>query len=1061
MVNKTNTTTAVASSQNPSIFGQSVTLTATLSPVAPGAGTPTGTVTFLDGGSPIGTGTLSSGSATFTTSTLATGSHTITASYGGDGNFNASTASLTGNPQVVNKTNTTTAVASSQNPSIFGQSVTLTATLSPVAPGAGTPTGTVTFLDGGSPIGTGTLSSGSATFTTSTLATGSHTITASYGGDGNFNGSTASLTGNPQVVQKPTAVTAISPHIGPTAGGTTITITGNGFTGATAVNFGGTAATSFTLNTDTLMSAISPSGSGTVDVTVTSPSGGTSAIGAADRFTYTSGPIVTAAAPNGGPPAGGTSVTITGFNFTGATGVSFGANAAASFSVNNSTSITATSPPAVNGTVDITVTSPNGTSAATAADQFSYASPRLAQQGVKLVGSGFSGAAREGYAVALSADGNTSLMGGPHDNSSIGTAWIFTRSGSAWSQVGGKLVGTGNIGAASEGLSVALSGDGNTAILGGPGDNAEVGAAWVFIQSGGAWTQQAKLVASDETGLGYFGSAVALSNDGNTALIGGSADSNAAGAVWVFTRNGNSWAQQGSKLVGSGAIGTTPQQGQAVALSGDGNTALIGGLTDNAYAGAGWVFTRSGGVWTQQGGKLTASDEAGPGEFGSALGLSSDGNTAIIGGINDNAGAGAAWIFGRSGGAWTQQGGKLNGTGAVGAAEQGCAVALSGDASTAAIGGFLDAGGNGAVWVFQQVAGVWTQKGSKVTGTDNSGAAEQGIAVALSADGRTLIEGGQFDSSRTGAAWILIPSGIQAASHDFNGDGRSDLLWRDSNSGLVANWEMNGNAALASGGVGAETSNWQIVGTGDFNGDGNADILWRDGNSGEVAIWEMNGLSVIASGGIAAVASNWQIVGTGDFNGDGKSDILWRDTNSGQVAIMEMNGLAVLASAGIGTEPSNWQIVGTGDFNGDGKSDILWRDSNSGEVAIWEMSGFSALASGGIGAETSDWQIVGTGDFNGDGNSDILWRDSNTGTVAIWEMNGLSVLASGGVGGETSNWQIVETGDFNGDGNSDILWRDSNTGTVAIWEMNGFSVLASFGFGSETSNWQVQSLNTD
>src|SRR4029077_1069048 len=164
-VNKADTATTVTSSQNPSIFGQSVTFTATVSPVAPGAGTPTGTITFLDGGSPIGTGTLSSGIATFTTSALPVGNHTITTSYGGDGNFNGSTGSLTGNPQVVNKTSTTTTLTSSRNPSIFGQSVTFTATASPVAPGAGTPTGTVTFLDGGSPIGTGTLSEGVATFT--------------------------------------------------------------------------------------------------------------------------------------------------------------------------------------------------------------------------------------------------------------------------------------------------------------------------------------------------------------------------------------------------------------------------------------------------------------------------------------------------------------------------------------------------------------------------------------------------------------------------------------------------------------------------------------------------------------------------------------------------------------------------------------------------------------------------------------------------------------------------------------------------------------------------------
>ena len=225
VVNKSNTTTAVTSSPNPSVFGQSVTFTATVSAIAPGAGTQTGTVTFFDGGSSIGAGTLSGGQASFTTSALAVGNHTITTSYGGDGNFNGSTGSLAGNPQVVNKSNTTTVVTSSQNPSAFAQPVTFTATVSAVAPGAGTQTGTVTFLDGGSPIGTGTLTAGVATFTTSALAAGNHTITASYGGDANFNSSTGSLTGNPQVVNKASSTTTMTSSQNPSLFGQPLTFT--------------------------------------------------------------------------------------------------------------------------------------------------------------------------------------------------------------------------------------------------------------------------------------------------------------------------------------------------------------------------------------------------------------------------------------------------------------------------------------------------------------------------------------------------------------------------------------------------------------------------------------------------------------------------------------------------------------------------------------------------------------------------------------------------------------------------------------------------------------------
>jgi hypothetical protein len=163
-------------------------------------------------------------------------------------------------------------------------------------------------------------------------------------------------------------VSKVEPNVGPGGGGTSVTITGTGFTGATAVKFGANSATSFTVNSPTSITAVSPAGTGTVDVTVTA-SGGTSPTSAADQFTY--GPTVTKIEPNRGSPGGGTTVTITGAGFTGATAVMFGATSAKSFTVNSATSITAVSPKG-KGTVDITVTTPTGTSPTSAADQFTY-----------------------------------------------------------------------------------------------------------------------------------------------------------------------------------------------------------------------------------------------------------------------------------------------------------------------------------------------------------------------------------------------------------------------------------------------------------------------------------------------------------------------------------------------------------------------------------------------------------------------------------------------------------------------------------------------------------------
>jgi hypothetical protein len=171
-----------------------------------------------------------------------------------------------------------------------------------------------------------------------------------------------------------------------------------------------------------------------------------------------------------------------------------------------------------------------------------------------------------------------------------------------------------------QGNSVALSGDGNTAIVGGPRDNSQVGAAWVFTRSGGVWTQQGnKLLCNDANGSPQQGYSVALSGDGNTAIIGGPDDgAGGVGAACVFVRTGSVWSQQGGKLVGTGAV--EAHQGFSVALSADGNTALVGGIYDaNLSVGAAWVFTRSGGVWTQQGSKLVANDAVGDALQGSSV----------------------------------------------------------------------------------------------------------------------------------------------------------------------------------------------------------------------------------------------------------------------------------------------------------------------------------------------------------------------------------------------------------------------------------------------------------
>jgi len=166
-------------------------------------------------------------------------------------------------------------------------------------------------------------------------------------------------------------VATVSPNLGPSSGGTTVTLSGNTFTGATSVRFGSTQASSFTVDSSSSITATVPPGAGTVDVTVTTPSG-TSPTGTFDRFTYQVPPTVAKLSSKSGPAAGGTSVTITGSEFTGASSVSFGQASASSYTVNSASSITAIAPPSIGGSVDVRVTNTAGTSAASSKDHFKY-----------------------------------------------------------------------------------------------------------------------------------------------------------------------------------------------------------------------------------------------------------------------------------------------------------------------------------------------------------------------------------------------------------------------------------------------------------------------------------------------------------------------------------------------------------------------------------------------------------------------------------------------------------------------------------------------------------------
>lgn len=321
-----------------------------------------------------------------------------------------------------------------------------------------------------------------------------------------------------------------------------------------------------------------------------------------------------------------------------------------------------------------------------------------------------------------------------------------------------QLLGTDAVGNSQQGMSTALSADGNTLAIGGPRDDSYIGAAWVFVKTGGVWAQQgSKLVGTGATGTSTQGY-VSLSADGNTLAVGGYNDDSGKGAVWIYTRTDGVWTQQGSKLVGTGAVGNA-YRGVSVCLSPAGDTLAVGGTGDSTNVGATWIFVRTGGfggTWAQQGSKLVGTDVAAPHSFQGCC-VSLDGEedtlTLAVGGSDDNNYAGAVWIFTRSGTTWTQQGSKLISTGAE---SLGYSVSLKGN--TLVAGAPSTNSELGCNIVFNRSGTTWTQTGSQLVGTGDAGGEPfQGSSVALATNEEIFISSGPYDGidNDTGAVWVF------------------------------------------------------------------------------------------------------------------------------------------------------------------------------------------------------------------------------------------------------------------------------------------------------------------
>ena len=597
------------------------------------------------------------------------------------------------------------------------------------------------------------ISFGGISATTFTVLSSTAIIsTLGEGASGNLritaSGGTVSVSGFTFIIPPP-IINSFSPKTGKS--GDSVLITGTNFKTVSAITLGGATAASFRILSPT--SLIAKVGAGNTGlIKVTSPGGSDSIPG----FTYIPlPPSITSFSGTSGPV--GTLVTIKGNNLLSPKSILIGGVPAIPISNNGSTLVAMVMPGATTDIISLITAGGSVNSANKFTVIPTNAPNKNGQQGDKLIGSDVKGNAQQGFSVSLSADGNTAIVGAPQDDAASGAAFIFQRIDSIWTQQGPKLIGSDvtGTGQSNQGYSVSISADGNTAIIGGLKDKFNLGAAWIFTRKGSTWVQQGpKLVGTGSVGGSIFqGTSVCLSADGNTAIIGGYGDNFNTGAAWVFIRNGERWIQQGNKISGTGALGAA-YQGSSVSLSADGNTAIIGGEMDNSGLGASWIFTRTEGIWTQQGSKIVGSNAINTSYQGSSVNLSADGNTAIIGGYGDSSNCGAAWVFSRKNDKWYQQGKKLVGSTPERNAYQGISVSLSADGNTALIGGNGANYNSGAAWIFNRTDSIWLEK-DKLLGSGAKGASQQGNGVSLSADGGTAIIGGILDNTNVGASWVF------------------------------------------------------------------------------------------------------------------------------------------------------------------------------------------------------------------------------------------------------------------------------------------------------------------
>jgi hypothetical protein len=716
-------------------------------------------------------------------------------------------------------------------------------------------------------------------------------------------------------------ITSFSPSSG--QAGTSVLITGLDFDGATSVQFNGTEVSSFTVSPlGNQITTTVPTGATTGPITVTTQLGtGTSPT----NFVVNAAPTITSFTPTSGPV--GTVVTITGANFTGATGVTFNGTTATGFTVNSDSQITATVPVGAS-TGPISVTTPSGTGTSSTNFTVTLLPPVI---------NGFTPARGPvGTVVTINGnnfDGVTSVQfNGVPAGFTISplTTGTPTEPVSGGYNTGGEPVAKGAgrttgrvVGPRGTVRSIPKASTTITATV-------PAGATTGFITvtgPGGTATSASQFQVTFPPTITAF--SPTQGPPGTSVVITGTNFTGATSVAFNGTSATNFTVNSATQI--TAVVPAAATTGRISITTPDGTGMSVGNFVVCGYtvAPTSFIVTSAGGDRS-----VTVATFAALGQL-----------TKI--GVKD------ASLC-----PWT---------------------AVSNSSFITILTGSTGTGNGTVTFRVAPFVGSGTRSGT--------------ITVA----GQT----------------VTITQQPSFVAGDFNGDLKSDLLWRNIATGQSSIWLLDGTNFNQNLPLSSSETCWFVGGVNDFTGDGQVDILWRNQTiTGANGLWRFSGPTVVE--GLTVTPDqpnlNWVMNCTGDFNGDGKPDIVLRNSQTGAAEIWLMNGVnrtsvVALTVAGL---PATEQFVGSGDFSGDGQTDLLVRNQAAGTLRVITLNGTTPTGTLTIPTLNSNWELSAVGDFNADGRADLVWRNTTDGSNVIWLMNGTTLIQSQPLlAVPDPNWRIV------------------------------------------------------